>query len=88
MYITPFSPRAADFYISSLILPPLGGREDPPVHRWKREKRKESKGGGRRKELPGLTHLITRVRCSLAGDLERKRKNTTAAPPSPRALST
>lgn len=81
MYVAPFSPRAADSCIISLVLPSLGGREDPvwlpTVHRWER-------GGGRRKEgrereerakdWPRVTHLVTN-RCSLAGDLGRKWKN-------------
>ena len=58
MYITPFSPRAADSCIISLVLPSLGGREDPvwlpTVHRWEREKERR-KGGreGRKREGPG-----------------------------------
>lgn len=52
MYITPFSPRAADFCIISLILGSLGGREDP------QEKRKEEKEGGGRKEL-AQTHTLS-----------------------------
>lgn len=48
MYITPFSPRAADFCIISLILGSLGGREDPQE---KRKEEKEGGGVGRRKEL-------------------------------------
>lgn len=57
MYVAPFSPRAADSCIISLVLPSLGGREDPvwlpTVHRWERGegRRKEGREGGKSEGL-------------------------------------
>lgn len=92
MYITPFSPRAADFCIISSILPPLGGREDPPFTDGRKRRGRKAKGG-KEGAAPRLTHLVTGVRYSLAGDLGRKWKNTTAAshpstPPPPHPTPT
>lgn len=54
MYITPFSPRAADFCIISLILPCLGGGEDPQfTDAGERRGKKEGERGGGTKEGAG-----------------------------------
>lgn len=64
MYITPFSPRAADSCIILLVLPSLGGREDlvwlPTVYRWEREdgRRKGEREGGKR-EGPAQGHTLS-----------------------------
>lgn len=82
MYITPFSPRAAYFCIISLILPSLGGREDPQFTDAGERRGKEERREGGRKEgrsWPSVSHLVTEVRSSLAGDLGKKGKILLAA---------
>lgn len=82
MYITPFFPRAAGFS-HYLINPPVPGRQGGPgviTQISLREKGGEGRRERGRRCSPGVTHLVTRFRCSLCWGLGPKSESIHGCP--------